>query len=203
MPADLALVGAACPLPRTDRSVVLDIGRVQVERRRLPIEQRMHPGEHLVERPVELADVPQAEAAQKAAERRRLRQPVTAQKLLRRIAAHQRDVVEALAARDQRLAQTEDRLRRRVAAAALLHRHTVEQLAKAKPADQFAHEDEPGMRRQLLRRRGIRTIADRSVSFTFKSASLSLAGCLATPIVSGREDVPSQPPTALPQDPGS
>lgn len=89
---------------------MLDIGRVQVERHRLPLHKRMHTSEDRVERPVELAEVAEAEAAQEAAERRRLRQPVTAQKLLRRIAAQQRDVVETLAAGDQRLAQAEDRL---------------------------------------------------------------------------------------------
>jgi len=62
---------------------MLDVGRVQIERHCLPIEQRMHASEQLVERPVELADVTEAEAAQKAAERRRLGQTMTAQKLLR------------------------------------------------------------------------------------------------------------------------
>jgi hypothetical protein len=131
---------------------MLDVGRVQVERHRLPLEQRMHAREQPVERAVELADVAEAEAAQKPAERRRLRQPVTAQKLLRRVAAQQRDVVQALAASDQRLAQPEDRLPGRVAATALLHRHTVEQLADAEPTGQLAHEHQPSMRRQLLRR---------------------------------------------------
>jgi hypothetical protein len=112
VPADLALVAAARPLPGTDRAVMLDVGRVDVERHRLPVEQRMHTREQLVECPVELADVTEAEAAQKTAERRRLGQPVTAQKLLRRVGPHQRDVVEALAASDQRLTQAEDRLRR-------------------------------------------------------------------------------------------
>ena len=84
---------------------MLDIGRVEVERHRLPLEQRMDTREQLVERPVELAEVAEAEAAQKTTQRRRLRQTVTAQKLLRRIAAQERDVVEALAARDQRLAK--------------------------------------------------------------------------------------------------
>jgi DNA-binding transcriptional regulator YbjK len=77
---------------------------------------------------------------------------VTAQKLLRRITAHKRNVVEALAAGDQRLAQAEDRLRRRVTAAALLHRDTVEQLADPEPARQLSHEYEPSVRRQPLRR---------------------------------------------------
>jgi hypothetical protein len=36
----------------------------------------MHLSEQLVERPVELAEMTEAEAAQKAAKRRRLRQPV-------------------------------------------------------------------------------------------------------------------------------
>ncbi len=152
MPADLAFVGAACPLPGADRAVVLDVGRVQVERHRFPIEQRMHAREQLLECPVELADVAETEAAQKAAERRRLRQPVTAQKLLRRIAAQKRDVVKALAAGDQRLTQPEDRLRRRVTPAALLHRHAVEQLANPEPARQLTHQHQPGVRRQLLRR---------------------------------------------------
>src|SRR5436190_1130733 len=40
MPADRALVGAARPLPRADRPVVLDVGRVQIERHRLALEQR-------------------------------------------------------------------------------------------------------------------------------------------------------------------
>ena len=112
----------------------------------------MHTLEQLVEGPVELANVAEGKPAQKTAERRRLRQPVTAQKLLRRIAAQQRNIVEALAARDQRLTQAEDRLRRRIAAAALLHRHTIEQLANPEPTGQLAHKHQPGMRRQLLRR---------------------------------------------------
>ena len=154
MPADLAFVGAACPLPRADRAVMLDVGRVQVERHRLPLKQRMRTRKQVVECPVELADMTEAEAAQKAAERCRLRQTVTAQKLLRRIAAQKRNVVEALPASDQRLAQTEDRLPRRVTATALLHRHPVEQLTNPKPVRQLAHQHEPGMRRQLLRRGG-------------------------------------------------
>src|SRR5439155_15028284 len=36
MPADLARVGAARPLPRADRTVMLDIARVEVERHRRP-----------------------------------------------------------------------------------------------------------------------------------------------------------------------
>src|SRR6266508_1748375 len=36
MPGDLAGVDAACALPRPDRSVVLDVARVQVERQRFP-----------------------------------------------------------------------------------------------------------------------------------------------------------------------
>ena len=67
----------------------------------------MHTRKQLVERPVELAEVAEAEAAQEPTERRRLRQPVPAQQLLRGIGAQQRDIVEALAARDQRLAQAE------------------------------------------------------------------------------------------------
>jgi hypothetical protein len=115
----------------------------------------MHASEQLVERPVELADVTEAEAAQKAAERRRLWQPMTAQKFLGRVGPQKRDIVEALAAGDQRLAQAEDRLCRRVAAAALLHRdETVEQLTDSEPTSQLAHQHEPGMRRQLLRRGG-------------------------------------------------
>src|SRR3972149_2951573 len=119
-----------------------------------PPHKRVHTREQLLERPVELADVTEAEAAQKAAERRRLRQTMTAQKLLRRIAAKKPNVGEALAADDQRLAQAEDRLRRRVAAHALLHRHPVEQLTHPEPAGQLAHQYEPGMRRQLLPRSG-------------------------------------------------
>src|SRR6266849_1364718 len=125
MPRHLAFVGAARPLPRADRAMVLDVGRIEIERHRLPTEQRMHARKQLVERPVELTDMAEAEAAQKPAERRRLGQTVTAQKLLSRIAAQKRDVVEALTAGDQRLTQAEDRLRRRVAATALLHRDTV------------------------------------------------------------------------------
>ena len=154
MPGDLALVRATRPLPGAGRAVVLDVGRVQVERHRLPIQQRLHARKQLVERPVELADVTEVEAAQKAAERRRLGQPVTAQQLLRRVGPQNRDVVEAVATGDQRLAQAEDRLRRRVAAPALLHRHPVEQLVDAKPLSELPHQHEPGMRRQLLRRRG-------------------------------------------------
>ena len=78
MPANLALVGAARPLPRPDRAVMLDIGRVEIERHRFPIELRMHTGEHLVEGPVELADVTETEATQKTTHRRRLRQAMTA-----------------------------------------------------------------------------------------------------------------------------
>ncbi len=131
---------------------MLDVGRVEVERHRFAIEQRMHTRKQLVERPIELADMAETEATQKAAQRRRLRQPVTAQKLLRRITAQQRHVVEALTARDQRLAQAEDRLRRRITAPALLHRHPVEQLTDTEPASQLAHEHEPRVRRDLLTR---------------------------------------------------
>jgi len=66
---------------------MLDVGRVQIERHRLPPHKRMHAREQLVQGPVELADMAETEAAQKPAERGRFRQPVTAQKLLRRIAA--------------------------------------------------------------------------------------------------------------------
>ena len=83
---------------------MLDIGRVEVERHRLATEQRMHACEHRVERPVELAEMAEAEAAQEPAQRRRLWQTMTAQQLLRGIAAQERNVVEALPARDQRLA---------------------------------------------------------------------------------------------------
>jgi hypothetical protein len=164
----------------------------------------MHAAKQLIERPVELADVTEAEAAQEAAERRRLRQAMTAQKLLRRIAAQQRDVVEALTARDQRLAQAEDRLRRRVAASALLHRHPVEQLADAEPARQLAHEHEPGVRSHLLRRSNDLD-QRRPLCYLHPQECLPVArgGCLATPIVSGREDVSLCATTPLPQDPGS
>ena len=154
MPADLALVGAARPLPGADRTVLLDVGGVQVERHRLPLEQRLHARKQPVERPVQLADVAETETAQEPAERRRLGQTMTAQELLRRIGAQQRDIVEALAAADQRLAQAENRLRRRISPPTLLHRHPVEQLANAEPTRQLAHQHQPGMRRQLLRRRG-------------------------------------------------
>jgi hypothetical protein len=77
---------------------------------------------------------------------------VTAQKLLRRISPQNRDIVQTLAAGYQRLAQAEDRLRRRVTATALLHRHTVEQLADADATGQLAHQNKPPIRRQLLRR---------------------------------------------------
>jgi hypothetical protein len=43
VPGDLAGVGAACALPRAGRAVMLDHGRVELERHRLPLEQRMHP----------------------------------------------------------------------------------------------------------------------------------------------------------------
>src|SRR6266542_1421745 len=131
MPGDLARVDAARSLPRADRAVMLDVARVQVERDRLPLEQRMHPGAQLIERPVELAEMAERETAQETPERRRLRQTMTTQQLLRRIGAQQRNVVEALAARDQRLAEREDRLRRRVTTPPLFHRQPVEQLADA------------------------------------------------------------------------
>src|SRR2546430_15894192 len=115
---------------------MLDIGRLQIERPPLPLEQGVHTRKQRLERPIELADVTEAEAAQKTAERRRLRQTVATQTLLRRIAAQKRHIVEALATRDQRLAQTEDRLRRRVAATSLLHRHPAEQIPDAEPARQ-------------------------------------------------------------------
>jgi hypothetical protein len=67
---------------------------VQIERDRLPIEQRLHARKQLVKRPIQLADVAETEAAQKAAERCRLRKPVPAQKLLRRVPTQQRDIVE-------------------------------------------------------------------------------------------------------------
>ncbi len=204
VPADLALVGAARPLSGADRAVVLDVGCVQVERHRLPIKQRMHTREDLVERPVELAEVAEAEAAQKAAERRRLGQPVPAQQRLRRIGSQQRDVVEAFPAGDQRLAQTEDHLRRRITTLALLHRHPVKQLVDAQPLSELPHQHKPGMCRQLLRRRRD-TDQRRPLCYLHPQECLPVARgtSSSTPIVSGREDVSFRATPALPQDPGS
>jgi hypothetical protein len=138
MPSNLAGIGAVGALARAGRPVMLDQGRVQIERHRLPLEERMHARKQLVERALEPADVAQAEAAQKPADRGRVGQTMTPQQRLRGVRPQQRDVLEALAACDQRLAQPEDRLRGRVAAIALLHRHPLEQPANAKPAGQLA-----------------------------------------------------------------
>lgn len=184
--------------------MVLDVGRIQIERHRLPIEQRVHAREHLVERPVELTDMTEAEAAQKASQRRRLGQPVTAQKLLRRVGQQQRHVVEALTASDQRLAQAQDRLRRRVAAAALLQRHPVEQRHQSRA---LRPARAPGRARREMSTAASTPPPGPAPTALLPSPSrvppCRSPGCLATPIVSGREDVPFRATPELPQDPGS
>ena len=111
---------------------MLDIARVEVERHLLAaLDQRVHAREQLIERTVQLADVPEREAAQEAAECGRVGQAMPAQGRLRLISAQQRKIVEALAARDQRLAEGEHRLRGAVAALALLDRDRVDQLGGA------------------------------------------------------------------------
>lgn len=154
MPGHLPGPDAARALPRPDRPVVLDVARVEVRRHPLAHDERVDPGEEEIERPVELADVPEREAAQETAQRRRVGDGMAAQLLLRLIAAHHHRVVETLAARDQRLAEGEDRLRRAVAAPPLLQRQRVKQLGQAERIGQLAHEHEPGMRGDLLGRAG-------------------------------------------------
>src|SRR6266508_5672867 len=122
MPGDFAGIGAARALTGAGWPVMLDQGRVEIERDRFPLEQRMHPRKQLLERPVELAQMPKVEARQKAAERRRIGHRMASQLLLRRVAAKQRCIVETLTARDQRLTQRKRLLRRRIAASPLLHR---------------------------------------------------------------------------------
>jgi hypothetical protein len=132
---------------------MLDQRRVEIERHRLPPKQRMHARKQLLEGTVELAQMPEVEARQEAAERGRIRHRVATQQRLRAVSAKQRRVVEALAARDQRLAQRQRLLRRRVTAGALLHRHLVEQLRHTQRRGQLPHQHEPRVRRHLLRRR--------------------------------------------------
>ncbi len=72
MPGDLAGVGAARALPGADPPVVLDQGRIQIERHHPPVEQRMHAHKQLLERALELAQMPQAEAREESAERGRI-----------------------------------------------------------------------------------------------------------------------------------
>jgi hypothetical protein len=125
--------------------VVLDQGRVQVERHRLPPEQRLHTPKQAVKSAVELTDVTEVEAREKPPQRGRVRHRVTAQLLLRRVGTQQRRIVEILAADDQRLAQRQHLLRRRIA---------------ARPVICCVEE-------------ATWTSADRPASFTLKSASLS------------------------------
>jgi hypothetical protein len=107
-----------------------------------------------VERALELADVAEVEAREKATERRRIRHRMPAQLLLRLVCTKQRRIVETLAARDQRLAQRQRLLRRRVAARPLLHRHLIEQLGNTERVRELTHQHKPRMRRHLLTRRG-------------------------------------------------
>src|SRR5207248_5768835 len=72
MPGDLAGVGAARTLPRAGWPVVLDQRRVEIERHRLPLEQRMHARKQLLDRPLELADVAGVEAGTDTAQSRRI-----------------------------------------------------------------------------------------------------------------------------------
>ena len=164
----------------------------------------MHAREQLIERPVELAEMAERETAQETPERRRLRQPMTAQQLLRRVGAQQCHVVEALAARDQRLAQAQDRLRRRITTLALLYCHPIKQLLDAEPLSELPHQHKPGMRRQLLRR-GDDPDQRRPPCYLHLQECLPVARgtSSSTPIVSGREDVSFRASPALPQDPGS
>jgi hypothetical protein len=150
VPGDLARVDATRPLPRADPTVMLDVTRVQIERHRLPVEQRMRTRKQLVEHAIQLRDVAEREAAQEATERRRFRKSVPAQKLPRRIAAQQRDVLQALAAPNQRLHQRQNRLRRRVAAPPLHHPHPIQQLAQPEPTGKPAHQHQARVRSDLL-----------------------------------------------------
>ena len=107
--------------------MVFDVGRIEVERQLLaPLEHVVDAREGLLERTVELPDVPQREATQETTERGRVGKTVTAEELLGGVGAQERHVVEALAAHDERLAQGEDRLRRRVPALPLLDRDLLE-----------------------------------------------------------------------------
>lgn len=151
VPGDLASVGAARTLTRADRAMMLDQRRVEIERDHRPLEQRMDAPKQLLQGALELADVAKVEAAEEAAERRRIRHRVTAQLLLSRIAPQERRVVETLAARDQRLAQRQRLLRRRIAAVALLDRDLVQQRRYRQRLGQLAHEHKPGVGGDLLR----------------------------------------------------
>src|SRR5712692_9695959 len=130
MPGDLTGVGAARPLPRAGGAVVLDERRVEVERHLLALEQRADAGEEPVEGAIELADVAEVEARQEAPESGRVGDSVAAELLLGCVGAQDRRVLETLATRDQRLAERERLLRRRVAPLAFLDRNRVEQLGQ-------------------------------------------------------------------------
>src|SRR3990170_7247427 len=204
VPGHLAGIGAACPLPRARGAVVLDEGRVEVERHLLALEQRADAGEEPVEGAVELADVAEVEARQKAPERRRVGDRVAAQLLLGCVGAQERRVLEALAARDQRLAERERLLRRGVTPLALLDRNRVEQLWELEALGEFAHQHEPGVRGDLLAG-GSDLDQRRPPRYFHLQECLPVArrDVIATPMVSGREDVSWGVTCPLSQDPGS
>jgi hypothetical protein len=133
--------------------VGLDIARVDVERYLLAAhDQRVHALEQRVQHQVELGEVANVEAARKAPQRGRIRQPVAAQPPLSHVRAQQPRVVQTVAAGGQRRNDRHRRLRRREAPPAALHGHAVEQLAQTQPAGQLAHQHQPGMCDDLLAR---------------------------------------------------
>jgi hypothetical protein len=112
------------------------------------------------------------------------------QPLLGRVGPHDREIVEALAAGDQRLAEGEDRLRRRVAAPALLNRDRIEQLPHPEALDELADEHEAGVRRDLLA--GGRDLDQRRPPSYFhlqECLPVARGTSSSTPMLSGREDV--------------
>src|SRR5262249_39675660 len=104
MPGHLARIGAARAVARSRRPMVLDEGGVEVKRDLFADLQGVDTREQPLKRAIELPEVPEAEAAQEAPQRRRLGQAVAAERRLGLIGAQHLDVVQALTARDQRLA---------------------------------------------------------------------------------------------------
>jgi len=129
--------------------VVLDEARVQVERHLLTANnERVHAREQLVKRAVQLAEVPERETPEEAPDRRRVGQAAAAQHRLPLVPAEQANIVEALTARNQHLAEGEDRLRRRVTSPAPLDADPVKQPWQpellCKLADEHKPREDPG-----------------------------------------------------------
>jgi hypothetical protein len=176
----------------------------RVERHLLALEERADAGEEPVEGAIELADVAEVEARQEAPERRRIGDRVAAELLLGGVGAQDGRVFEALAARDQRLAERERLLRRGVAPLALLDRDRVEQLRELEALGELAHEQEPGVGCDLLA--GGHDLHQRRPPCYFhlqECLPVARRDVFATPMVSGREDVSLGATRPLSQDPGS